>query len=127
MSFGEEDTKNNFNRLPSAHTCTNTVELPNYLECMMKLRKYDSLDELDDSKKEILLSDLEKHLVEKFGIAIKEMSYGLDDIGKAENIIINSSAPEREETNDDSSDDLFGSFDSLDIPGLSSDDESPRF
>merc|ERR1711991_176469 len=80
MSFGEEDTRNNFNRLPTAHTCTNTIELPNYLECMMKMEGYNSVEDLDEVTKNKLLSKLEIHVTEKLSVAIEEMGYGLDEI-----------------------------------------------
>ena len=150
MSFGEEDTRNNFNRLPTAHTCTNTIELPNYLECMMKMDGYNSVEDLDEKTKNKLLSKLEMHVTEKLSIAIEEMGYGLDEIqsdqieptlekkgknddeqklsskGNVDTFQVNT-AKNDDNVEDNYSDDLFGSFESLDIPGLSSDDESPRF
>ena len=38
----------NFKRLPQAHTCINTLEIPNYLECMLELQHGgSSLEDLD--------------------------------------------------------------------------------
>jgi len=76
-AFDVEEHKALLNMLPQAHTCSNTLELPNY---------YESLKESGTSEK-ILEKELVKLLGQKIRIAIKEAGgYELDATGSAHDV-----------------------------------------
>ena len=82
MCFSDEEHKMNLIRLPTAHTCFNTMEMPNYVASMLEL-EHDgamSMEELDDP--ETFLITLREHVRKKIMLAIQNTEgsgYGLDE------------------------------------------------
>jgi len=84
LCFSNEEHALNLMRLPTAHTCFNTIELPNYVESMLELQ-YDgqTIDDLEqDGMKLSFLNKLKIHMKEKLMLAISNTDgsgYGLDE------------------------------------------------
>ena len=60
MSFSIDEAKENYAKLPTAHTCTSTLELPNYLECLLKIKSIESMEDVlkDPAQKESIENEL---------------------------------------------------------------------
>jgi hypothetical protein len=103
MCFSDDEIKANLMRLPSAHTCTNTVEIPNYLECLLKIDGVNSFEELGLGEQNTIKAKLELHIEEKFATAIDHldsMGYGLDELGQEyNNVVVTSSSGGAKDTN----------------------------
>ena len=85
MSFSTSEARENYAKLPSAHTCTSTLEIPNYLECLLKTKNIDSMDSVlaDNTMKISIEKELKLHIEKKLKFALDSldgMGYGLDDI-----------------------------------------------
>ena len=83
MCFSDEEHAINLMRLPTAHTCFNTIEIPNYVASMLELQHDGSmLEELEEDTKELFLNQLRLHLKEKLILAVLNTDgggYGLDE------------------------------------------------
>ena len=80
LCFSEEEFQKQWHRLPTAHTCFNTLELPNYAQSLLELEYGgQSFDEIVDRKS--FTSRLYQHMSNKLSIAIANTEgggYGLD-------------------------------------------------
>ena len=81
LCFSEEEYRNQWYRLPTAHTCFNTLEIPNYAECLLELeyegRTIDELRDVHSFKARLL-----EHVTRKLTIAVANTEgggYGLDE------------------------------------------------
>ena len=80
LCFSEEEFRQQWARLPTAHTCFNTLEVPNYAACLLELehggRAADEIDDLESFQARLL-----KHVTGKLAVAIANTEgggYGLD-------------------------------------------------
>lgn len=75
-AFSQEEHLAMLSMLPQAHTCTNTLELPNYHDALLE-----SGTVSEDASKETLAVELHRLLGEKLRLAIRETSgYELDAV-----------------------------------------------
>ena len=81
MCFSDEEHRINLQRLPTAHTCFNTLEVPNYLVSMLELQQSGAmLEDLEDSAG--FIKRFRSHLKDKLMLAIANVDgcgYGLDE------------------------------------------------
>merc|ERR1711991_386907 len=88
LCFSRAEYLEYWSRIPTAHTCFNTLEIPNYVECLLELEhEGQTIDELKDLKS--FEEKLLKHMTDKLAIAIANTEgggYGLDEaVSKREN------------------------------------------
>jgi len=75
-AFSPEEHKSMLSMLPQAHTCSNTLELPNYYEALLE-----SGEIAADASNEVLATELKRILGDKLRLAIRESTgYELDAI-----------------------------------------------
>ena len=103
MCFSDEEHTMNLMRLPTAHTCFNTIELPNYVASLLELHyQGQSLDDLESDEKTMFLARLKKHMKEKLLLAVLNTDgsgYGLDEgVGRNRELIQAKDTEEEQET-----------------------------
>ena len=103
MCFSDEEHTMNLMRLPTAHTCFNTIELPNYVASLLELHyQGQSLDDLESDEKTMFLARLTKHMKEKLLLAVLNTDgsgYGLDEgVGRNRELIQAKDTEEEQET-----------------------------
>ena len=91
LCFSKEEFREQWSRLPTAHTCFNTLEIPNYADCLLELEYGGrAISELDDV--ETFEARLLEHVTRKLSIAIANTDgggYGLDEaVRNRENILL---------------------------------------
>ena len=105
MCFSDEEHAMNLMRLPTAHTCFNTIELPNYVASLLELHyQGQSLDDLESDEQTIFLARLKNHMKEKLLLAVLNTDgsgYGLDEgVGRNRELIQAKDTEEEPSTNE---------------------------
>eukprot|EP00746_Dinoflagellata_sp_MGD_P144432 gnl/MRDRNA2_/MRDRNA2_77173_c0_seq1.p1 gnl/MRDRNA2_/MRDRNA2_77173_c0~~gnl/MRDRNA2_/MRDRNA2_77173_c0_seq1.p1 ORF type:complete len:898 (+),score=172.77 gnl/MRDRNA2_/MRDRNA2_77173_c0_seq1:102-2795(+) len=73
-AFSKDEHIEMLSKLPQAHTCSNTIELPNYYESLVESGKFG-----EDPSQKVIATELKKILGEKLRLAINETTgYELD-------------------------------------------------
>ena len=91
LCFSRAEFLEHWSRIPTAHTCFNTLEIPNYAECLLEL-EHDgrSIDQVQDLQS--FEDTLQRHVAAKLAIAIANTEgggYGLDEaVSKRENDLL---------------------------------------
>ena len=83
MCFSEQEHRTNVQRLPTAHTCFNTLEIPNYCTSLLELNyEGQTLNALNENERDIFVEQLMEHMIQKLRLAIDcsdGSGYGLDE------------------------------------------------